>query len=97
MLRKASEVVLMRAMSSEPSWTLGGVVGLQGVFRGETSVLGRRVVSSQGELVAGEMLGGSGSDGAVGTGCAPVRAVRAFFWGILGGFVRWRAVRIRLA
>ena len=35
-------------------------MGLQEVFRGEMSVLGQWVVSSQGELVAGEMLGGSG-------------------------------------
>ena len=35
------------------------VVELLGVFRGETSVLGKRVVNSQRELVAGEMLVGS--------------------------------------
>ena len=35
-------------------------MGLQEVFWGEMSVLERQVVSLQGELVAGEMLGGSG-------------------------------------
>jgi len=34
-------------------------VGLQGVFQGKTSVLGRWVMSLQGELVAGEMVMGS--------------------------------------